>query len=93
MADSANTILGIDIGASKFVPAFGITGFDYVGTFYGNTGDMARLMDSVRDRTLPAKMAAAGLQPAADCVNDLHTTSDDSAVVLDQRNACEAPDW
>lgn len=74
MADLANTTLGTDIGASMFLPAFGITGFDYVGTFYGNTGDMARLMDSVTDRTLPAKMAAAGLQPAAECVNDLHTS-------------------
>jgi hypothetical protein len=74
MADLANTTLGTDIGASMFLPAFGITGFDYVGTFYGNTGDMAKLMDSVRDRTLPARMAAAGLQPAAECVNDLHTS-------------------
>ena len=72
--DIANETLGTKIGASVFIPAFGISGFDYVGTFYGETSDMAKLMDSVRDRTLPAKFAAAGMEPVADCVNDLHTS-------------------
>ncbi len=70
----ANEMLDAKIGASMFVPAFGITGFDYVGTFYGETGDMVKLMDAVRDQSLPAKMAAAGLQAAATCINDLHTS-------------------
>lgn len=70
----ANETLGNKIGASVFIPAFGINGFDYVGTFYRETSDMAKLMDSVRDRTLPAKFAAAGMEPVADCVNDLHTS-------------------
>ena len=54
--DIANETLGTKIGASVFIPVFGISGFDYVGTFYGVTSDMAKLMDSVRDRTLPAKV-------------------------------------
>jgi hypothetical protein len=74
MMDLANDTLSTNIGASMFFPAFGISGFDYVGTFYGETNDMATLMDSVRDQSLPAKMMEAGLQTAAECVNDLHTS-------------------
>ena len=72
MVDVANDALGTEIGASVFSPAFGVSGVDYVGTFYGKTADMAKLMDSVRDQSLLPKFAAAGLQPVADCVNDLH---------------------
>jgi hypothetical protein len=68
----ANRQQGGNIGASLMTPVFGITGFDYVSTIYGTTDDMAGMMDSVRDRTMPAAMRSAGLAPVADCVNDLH---------------------
>lgn len=63
-----------DIGASIMTPVFGISGFDYVSTIYGATDDMAGMMDSVRDRTLPAAMQSAGMAPVAECVNDLHVS-------------------
>ncbi|MDG1205915.1 MAG: hypothetical protein P8N51_11145 [Pseudomonadales bacterium] len=61
-----------NVGGSILTPAFGITGFDYVATFYGEIKDMATLMDSVRDRSLATALAKADFQPAATCVNDLH---------------------
>lgn len=67
-----NESTGANIGGSILTPAFGISGFDYVATFYGELKDMATLMDSVRDRSLPTALAEAGFQPAATCVNDLH---------------------
>ena len=63
-----------NIGASIMTPIFGISGFDYVSTIYGTTEDMAGMMDTVRDRTLPAAMQAAGMAPVAECVNDLHVS-------------------
>jgi len=68
-------ILGLannGVGGSMMVPAFGISGFDYVGTLFGTAEDMAGLMDSVRDGSMPAAMRSAGIVPPADCVNDLH---------------------
>jgi len=63
-----------NIGASIMTPVFGVSGFDYVSTIYGTTEDMAGMMDTVRDRTLPAAMQAAGMAPVAECVNDLHVS-------------------
>lgn len=69
MADNS---AGADIGGTVLTPVFGISGFDYVATYYGETSEMTKLMNGVRDRSMPAAMAKAGMQPAADCVNDLH---------------------
>ena len=70
----ANSQQDSNIGASVMTPVFGISGFDYVSTIYGTTDDMAGMMDSVRDRTMPASMRSAGMAPVADCVNDLHVS-------------------
>jgi hypothetical protein len=70
----ANSQQDSNIGASVMTPVFGISGFDYVSTIYGTTDDMAGMMDSVRDRTMPAAMRSAGMAPVADCVNDLHVS-------------------
>lgn len=72
MTKLMNETTGANIASSIFVPAFGISGFDYVGMFTGATSDMAKLMDSVRSGVMPKAMAKAGMQPAATCVNDLH---------------------
>ena len=67
-----NKTTGANVASSIFVPAFGISGFDYVGMLTGATSDMATLMDSVRSGAMPTAMAKAGMQSAATCVNDLH---------------------
>ena len=72
MTKLMNKTTGANVASSIFVPAFGISGFDYVGMFTGATSDMATLMDSVRSGAMPTAMAKAGMQPAAACVNDLH---------------------
>ena len=72
MTKLMNKTSGANVASSIFVPAFGISGFDYVGMFTGATSDMAKLMDSVRSGAMPKAMAKAGMQPAATCVNDLH---------------------
>ena len=51
MVDVANDALGTAIGASVFVPASESVDL--------KTADMAKLMDSVRDQSLPPKFAAA----------------------------------
>ena len=70
--DMAGKTADANVGGTVFTPVFGISGFDYVATFYGETSEMIKLMNGVRDRSMPAAMVQAGLQPAADCVNDLH---------------------
>ena len=67
-----NESTGANIGGSILTPAFGISGFDYVATFYGELTDMSTLMDSVSDRSLPTALAEAAFHHAATCVNDLH---------------------
>ena len=67
-----NKSIDANVGGSVLTPAFGISGFDYVATFYGELEDMTTLMDSVRDGSLPTALGKAGFQPAATCVNDLH---------------------
>ena len=71
MADKA---AGASVGGTMFTPIFGISGFDYVTAYYGETSEMTKLMNGARDRSMPAAMVKAGLQPPADCVNDLHTS-------------------
>lgn len=68
----AGKTVDANVGGTVFTPIFGISGFDYVATFYGETSEMTKLMNGVRDRSMPAAMIKAGMQPAADCVNDLH---------------------
>jgi hypothetical protein len=70
-----NESTNANVGGSILTPFFGISGFDYVATFYGELKDMATLMDSVRDRSLTTALAKADFQPAATCVNDLHMSN------------------
>ena len=70
--DMAGKTADANVGGTVFTPVFGISGFDYVATFYGETSEMIKLMNGVRDPSMPAAMVQAGLQTAADCVNDLH---------------------
>ncbi len=72
MTKIMNKTTGANVASSIFVPAFGISGFDYVGMFAGATSDMFKLMDSVRSAVMPKAMAKAGMQPAATCANDLY---------------------
>ena len=72
MTKLMNETASTKIASSVFVPAFGISGLDYVSMFTGSTSDMATLMDSVRSDTMPKAMAKAGMQPVATCANDLH---------------------
>ena len=68
----AGEVVNAEVGGTVFSPVLGISGFDYVATFYGETSEMTKLMNGVRDRSMPAAMMKAGMQPVADCVNDLH---------------------
>lgn len=72
MTEIMNETTDANVASSIFVPAFGISGFDYIGMFTGATSDMAKLMDSVRSGVMPKAMVKAGMQPAATCTNDLH---------------------
>ena len=64
--------MNAEVGGTVFSPVLVISGFDYVATYYGETSEMTKLMNGVRDRSMPAAMMKAGMQPVADCVNALH---------------------
>ena len=60
MADKA---AGASVGGTMFTPCIRDFGFDYVTAYYGETSEMTKLMNGVRDRSMPAAMVKAGLQP------------------------------
>ena len=70
--EMADKTVDANVGGTVFTPVFGISGFDYLATYYGETSEMTKLMDGVRDRSMPAALMKAGMEPAADCVNNLH---------------------
>ena len=68
----ANKVAETQVGSFLFTPSFGVSGFDYVAMVAGNEADMVKIMDGVRDGSVPAAAAAAGLQNPATCGFDLH---------------------
>lgn len=68
----ANSVAETQVGSLLFTPGFGVSGFDYVAMVAGSEADMVKIMDGVRDGSVPAAAAAVGLQNPATCGFDLH---------------------
>ena len=68
----ANNVADTQVGSALFTPGFGVSGFDYVAMVAGSEADMIKIMDGVRDGSMSAAAAEAGLQNPATCVFDLH---------------------
>ena len=71
-AGTINEVLGTNIGSSMWTNFIGVTGLDYLLVFSGETGDMVKMMDGVKDGSLLMKMAQAGVQPPSTCAVNLH---------------------
>ena len=71
-AGTINEVLGTNIGSSMWTNFIGVSGLDYLLVFSGETGDMVKMMDGVKDGSLLMKMAQAGIQPPATCEVNLH---------------------
>ena len=71
-AGTLNEVLDTNIGSSMWTNFIGVTGLDYLLVFSGETGDMVKMMDGVKDGSLLMKMAQAGVQPPSTCEVNLH---------------------
>jgi hypothetical protein len=50
----------------------GVSGLDYIALFTGQTAEMAKFMDGVKDRAVMSAFTMEDLTPPATCDTNLH---------------------
>ena len=70
--DLINESAGASITSFLWTNFIGVSGLDYVSFFTGETREMTKVMDGVKNGTFTSAFAEAGLMPPATCESDLH---------------------
>ena len=69
-----NETVGTEIMSFTFTNFIGVSGPDYIAFFTGETSDMVKVMDGVKDGVYANAFAKAGLESPSDCTVDLHSS-------------------
>ena len=67
-----NTSMETEISSFVWTSTVGVSGFDYLTIFTGETSAMTKMMNGVANGSLFQAFAKAGMAPVAECVTDLH---------------------
>ena len=70
--DLINESTGANIGSFLWTNFIGVSGLDYVAFFTGETSEMTKVMDGVKNGIYTAKFADAGLESPGTCAVDLN---------------------
>ena len=67
-----NETVGAEITSFVWTNFIGVSGLDYIAFFTGETGEMTKVMDGVKNGVIANRFAKAGISPPGTCVVDLN---------------------
>ena len=67
-----NETVGVEITSFVWTNFIGVSGLDYIAFFTGETGEMTKVMDGVKNGVIANRFAKAGISPPGTCVVDLN---------------------